>query len=757
MRAVVEGIPTLLHIAVFLFLVGLVDYLFTINTILAGTILGITAIWAACYIIITILPVIHLDCPYYTPLSDIFWRIKCMVFRSSTQPQYNYADSFMKGSLSEAQISPEAYHSRDRTVRALRWTILSLTEDTEFEPFIDGLSFLSSELTEDMKEDVKDIMLPLIFDPEIKLLSRVSSLLNDGSLVTRRRDKLLIRRNLSCLQAIAYLISILDSEPSSYKVILSMTRRDVTNCLAELKRSKEPAMILIANSITQVMLPKLQELTLCMIHEGYTSHAVVRRGAAWFLAGALDALDSMDFILGIIPTIMFEELSEYHFGMTFISEFQLNLLPRYLDEHHDSSTGFSATANRPAYIMACLNAIYLTTNYKTPTFSRPIATTKALVRWQNNSVPLLAHYANCVTARYACHLQGCIVSLLPWDRKMAGIPSCVHALSELCVLENLLVDDEQNLQRELTLWYLDMRYHARSFSRFWGAVEKKLSEYTSMMLPDELESLKKFQGHATGGLKIDFRSPAIIFLSQGHTAVLVIFLTSMRKSPLPDDVLEPVLDTLELVTRNLTARFSSLVTQRCLIDLVDEITKILLADLVRRTELNSPDEAGFVPAELERLLPSNVSHATSPTRRFESVPPNRRDGPFLLSEWRQIMMNFSRPIIRATNNERVFSSMAQLDVYNQPNPVLRPPMLQDEEELECHGPNDVIRNMIHTLLQVLSTVAHPDCVEHAQRTVQRILDSHESPDLIRRTAQDALLKVCVLNHIRRTFMLTHLF
>ena len=45
MRAMVERIPTLLHIAVILFLVGLVDYLIVIDTVIAGTILGITIIY----------------------------------------------------------------------------------------------------------------------------------------------------------------------------------------------------------------------------------------------------------------------------------------------------------------------------------------------------------------------------------------------------------------------------------------------------------------------------------------------------------------------------------------------------------------------------------------------------------------------------------------------------------------------------------------------------------------------------------------
>ena len=76
--------------------------------------------------------------------------------------------------------------------------------------------------------------------------------------------------------------------------------------------------------------------------------------------------------------------------------------------------------------------------------------------------------------------------------------------------------------------------------------------------------------------------------------------------------------------------------------------------------------------------------------------------------------------------------------------MVRPPIPQNQKELECHGPKDVIRNMIHTLLQILSTVAHPDCIEDAQKTAQRILDDPGSPDLVRRAAQAAVLKVCML-------------
>lgn len=80
MSAVVEGIPLLLHAAVFLFLAGLVDSLFSTNNTVAHVVLGIVILCAALYITITILPVIRVQCPFRTPLSSICWHIRYMLF-----------------------------------------------------------------------------------------------------------------------------------------------------------------------------------------------------------------------------------------------------------------------------------------------------------------------------------------------------------------------------------------------------------------------------------------------------------------------------------------------------------------------------------------------------------------------------------------------------------------------------------------------------------------------------------------------------
>ena len=75
MYRAVEAIPLLLHISVFLFLAGLVDFLFPINDTVAFYILGYISAFISVYMILTVLPNLILNCPYRTPLSGFAWRI----------------------------------------------------------------------------------------------------------------------------------------------------------------------------------------------------------------------------------------------------------------------------------------------------------------------------------------------------------------------------------------------------------------------------------------------------------------------------------------------------------------------------------------------------------------------------------------------------------------------------------------------------------------------------------------------------------
>jgi len=75
MYRAVEAMPLLLHISVFLFLAGLIDFLFPINETVSFYILGYIVAFIIVYAVLTILPNLILNCPYRTPLTGFAWRI----------------------------------------------------------------------------------------------------------------------------------------------------------------------------------------------------------------------------------------------------------------------------------------------------------------------------------------------------------------------------------------------------------------------------------------------------------------------------------------------------------------------------------------------------------------------------------------------------------------------------------------------------------------------------------------------------------
>ena len=71
----IGAIITLLHMSVFLFFTGLVEFFLPVNTTVAYFTLGCVTLFAFAYGILTILPNVFLNCPYRTPLSGITWRL----------------------------------------------------------------------------------------------------------------------------------------------------------------------------------------------------------------------------------------------------------------------------------------------------------------------------------------------------------------------------------------------------------------------------------------------------------------------------------------------------------------------------------------------------------------------------------------------------------------------------------------------------------------------------------------------------------
>ncbi|KAF7341275.1 hypothetical protein MVEN_01863600 [Mycena venus] len=106
-------------------------------TIIAALILLIVVVT---YSVLTLLPLQYFDCPYRTPLSGGVWRL----FRSY---KWIWAQSTSKLTLSDETMVETMAHramedSAEHTIRdgrALVWTVKSLSDDSELEPFVEGI------------------------------------------------------------------------------------------------------------------------------------------------------------------------------------------------------------------------------------------------------------------------------------------------------------------------------------------------------------------------------------------------------------------------------------------------------------------------------------------------------------------------------------------------------------------------------------------------------------------------------------------
>ncbi|KAK6984095.1 hypothetical protein R3P38DRAFT_3456549 [Favolaschia claudopus] len=149
MHAIVDIIPSFFISPLLLFFFGLVAFLVPVNTgitLIAAVMLFVVA---ATYSVLTVFPLRYLDSPYRTPLTGLFWRlyqyfkIQWLLHRTFSKPA-NYAGhpkfavETMVAAISRvaAETSVEGA-SRDR--KALVWTMKSLADDTELEPFVDAI------------------------------------------------------------------------------------------------------------------------------------------------------------------------------------------------------------------------------------------------------------------------------------------------------------------------------------------------------------------------------------------------------------------------------------------------------------------------------------------------------------------------------------------------------------------------------------------------------------------------------------------
>ncbi|KAJ7612828.1 hypothetical protein DFH06DRAFT_1308020 [Mycena polygramma] len=179
MHMLVDIIPLLLHLALFFFFAGLVAFLIPVNlgmAILAG---GILLILTAAYSVFTLFPLAYLQSPYRTPLSGTFWRLA--QFAQHWRRGQSHPPSVLRAeeTIMEAVSRVATEDSEERMARdeqALTWTMKSLSDDQELEPFVAAIPNILWG-PEGRRDRYTAAFRSLATNPELHLFDRINGLL----------------------------------------------------------------------------------------------------------------------------------------------------------------------------------------------------------------------------------------------------------------------------------------------------------------------------------------------------------------------------------------------------------------------------------------------------------------------------------------------------------------------------------------------------------------------------------------------------
>ena len=214
---VVEALPTMLHLALFLFFAGLAVFLSNVNLTIFKLVLSWVGLCTALYGCITFIPVFRHDSPYHTPLSlltcHFFTGMQFFTFRTLEWTTLSL-DYFNQGTYDRFRLLAErygrflvqgmqkmaeesAYNSASEIdTRAFMWTFDSLDEDHKLEHFFAGLpGFRRSKIVKDPMPDLTSKQRERLLDALVGLADRTYS----SELLP---EHIKIRRTVICRKAI---------------------------------------------------------------------------------------------------------------------------------------------------------------------------------------------------------------------------------------------------------------------------------------------------------------------------------------------------------------------------------------------------------------------------------------------------------------------------------------------------------------------------------------------------------------------------
>ncbi|KAH9012449.1 hypothetical protein EDB84DRAFT_960623 [Lactarius hengduanensis] len=137
---VAESVPGLVHVSLFLFFLGLGDWLFALKRTIGITIIVLITICGFLYAFSTFTAILKPQSPFQNPFSRMIWYLRQkMKIRPRRFFDRDGALKIVSMNMSEgrAQLAMEENEQRQgRDVQAIRWLIDNSTEDDEMESFV---------------------------------------------------------------------------------------------------------------------------------------------------------------------------------------------------------------------------------------------------------------------------------------------------------------------------------------------------------------------------------------------------------------------------------------------------------------------------------------------------------------------------------------------------------------------------------------------------------------------------------------------
>ena len=688
MTTIVESIPTVLHVAVLLFILGLIQFLFSVNLVVAGAVLGIFLLLVSLYFGMTILPIIWAECPYRAPFSvlvryAVIWQMKLIsaillkIYLATSRgsslrkwllvrlarlgaitPEYKLA---VGRERKARNLSSKA--SKRRIDKELRWTLASLTTDSELEPFIAALpTLLSVSADESGSQEVSDAMIAILLEYN-GFTYRIARLLHTCIPPTILSDDSRTKRATICLQAIN---AICNAKKINMNLVMRLLEDGrFSAALLGFGRLNPHDKALFSEVVTTVtLIAKKMEAA---GHDGVRhipSSVVI---AVSEISGQFQLLRLVDSINVSVSSLL---------------DSFADILSHYSEENGEPSARKHWWIQEFSWriIMSRVQQAALRLDI------RRLSIIKSLVKFRDEKHLAIAQRANCASACLAIHMQYHLLGY-PFPDYM---PDTVEALTVFGTVPsgNPHVAGHIAVSRELGLGIRFRDNEARKGNiglpeeeegwKWEHFKEKSIEDFEKAFSSSAQHDRKRIDELV---VKNNFGRPlevgywGRILINRGCTAILVIFLSSMKTFPLPEDTLEPTLETLRIITKSLTTAYSSSSTQTLLIHLVGKISRQLHAHLM---EQDPPPDQGAQKKEEEGDVIQEISVGTTDARG-------------------------------ATGGAGA--------------------SISNTAELSLNTTAKYISPMLQVLLDVIGTIAHPDSIEEAKKVVATIRDDFTAYDV----------------------------